>query len=708
MLAAGALVASLFAVGAAPAAALDEDSKPNAPAATSACVGDATDDWMFSDVSEMNTFRAEINCLAYYGVTVGYGDGNFGPEDDVTRGQMVLFMERAADKAGADAEAVVGDFAETGSDPVNRGDMGLLIARLLVAATTAESSVNVTNNADGTFAVSGVGADDWDYFADSRRLQNRVKDSAASALYELGVAKGSMGDFMPASSVSRGEMAAFITRALDHTSARPAGVSIQSHTAGEVTVSVRDANFHPVPNAQIDIVSITSARIDEAFNEDGTCNTPRFNTEPANATRCEIDANDPVTGLSGDFSTSVPVAEGGTTVFAWEGETGDKHEDGGEGLASVELTEIAPNPAANAKVTTDMAMGANRAVFGSTVTVTIQLVDADGGDAGPPEDGASYQVVVRTLADDPLNAASDDLNTAATAVTEGSSVTTNTYNVDASGKATFTVTAPDPDPNDDDDPDTGSVDRVRVTYTVTQLSGPLETGTQNQAAITDPSATITFSDAPSVPRIAAVTASADYLMAPPSGSANNVVTVTIADQYGKPMRNQMVRLSSTYEPTGDRTSGFPVARRTDSSGSVRIGYTYTGAASVETVIAHVADDDATLGTDNRVPANTTTAGQADIYWVGRAAGPDVASGAVLVADIEQKTLIVADTTNGPQLVRYDDNDQFEVGGALVTQATFEQTLGADSSNNDTLIVSSYDPDDASDVARFSLTVVDNT
>ena len=153
MLATGALIASLLAVGASPAAAIDENSKPNAAAATSACVGDATGDMMFSDVSEGHAFRAAINCLAYYGVTVGYGDGTFRPNDDVARYQMVLFMERAAAAAGADADAVVGDFAETGSDPVNRGDMALLIARLLVAATTAESAVNVTNNDDGTFTV---------------------------------------------------------------------------------------------------------------------------------------------------------------------------------------------------------------------------------------------------------------------------------------------------------------------------------------------------------------------------------------------------------------------------------------------------------------------------------------------------------------------------------------------------------------------------
>ena len=140
VLAATTLVASLLAVGAGPAAALDEDSVPNAPAATSACVGDAAGDMMFPDVSEGHAFRGAINCLAYYGVTVGYSDGTFRPNDDVARYQMVLFMERAAAAAGADAEAVVGDFAETGSDPVHRGDMALLIARLLVASTTAEST----------------------------------------------------------------------------------------------------------------------------------------------------------------------------------------------------------------------------------------------------------------------------------------------------------------------------------------------------------------------------------------------------------------------------------------------------------------------------------------------------------------------------------------------------------------------------------------
>ena len=738
VLAATTLVASLLAVGAGPAAALDDDSKPNAPAATSACVGDAAADMMFPDVSEGHAFRGAINCLAYYGVTVGYSDGTFRPNDDVARYQMVLFMERAAAAAGADAEAVVGDFAETGSDPVNRGDMALLIARLLVASTTAESAVNVTNNDDGTFAVSGVDADDWDYFADSRGSQNRVHDSAASALYELGVAMGTgMGNFSPSSSVSRGAMAAFITRALAHTSARPEGVTIQSHAPGEVIISVRDANFHPVANAPLDIFSARADQVDEAFSEDGSCYTPRLTREDGDAMGvCKIDALDPITNLSGDHTASITVnvKAGGTTVWAWTGEHDDEVEDGGEGLASINLTETAPLTADAAKVTTDMAMGVSRAAFGSTVTVTIQLIDttAGNGDAGPTAGNTSYTVIERRETD--TNEATDG---DPGAVTAGAQVTTRTLTVDASGKATFTITADDPDPTDRNNPDGDTtvdpvvpnrIDRVRVTISVAPAvanAGPALNADLSSTAA-DGTQTITFSDAASVVSNATVEGRADYLMAPSNGSASNVVTVTVVDQYGHPMRNQMVRLSSTHAPVGAdpaNASTFPVARRTDSSGSVRIGYTRVGGASVETVVAHNAADAAadgtavTLDATNRIPANTTDGGQASVYWVSALTAATLDAGAALVADADTNTLIIANTTDGPQLVRYDDNDQFIVNDATadpaltavpITLAAFEQYLAADSSNNDTVAVASYDATDSSDVATFTLTVQANT
>ena len=712
VLAVGALVASLFAVGAGPAVALDEDSKPNSVAATSACVGDANDDMMFSDVAEGHIFWGDISCLAYYGVTIGYGDGTFRPGADVSNGEMVRFMERAAAAGGADAEAVVGDFAETGSDPVHRGDMALLIARLLVEATSEESPVNVKNNDDGTFTVEGVDGDDWDFFADSRRLQNRVSDSAASALYELGVANGTgMGDFSPEASVSRGEMAAFITRALAHTTARPEGVTIQSDGLGEVIVSVRDANFQPVADAAVDVFSADADRVGEAFNADGSCYTAILTGVAGNAEVCEIDALDALTGLSGDFdpgSIDVNVKAGGTTVWAWTGESGDEVEDGGEGLASINLTETAPVAAAAAKVTTDLAEGAFRVHFGSTVTVTIQLVGADGADAVPDAGGSSYKVTI--LRASATGVPTDDHAVAPLPVSDdrAESKTTQVLKVDASGKATFEITASDPDPTDSnnedgDGPGTHKIDVVTVTYKVARAARgwPVD----NAISSTDSGEqTIRFSDARATLAGGSVKPTTDFLMAPTSGSASNAVTVTVVDQYGDPIRGHLVSLSSTHNPSTNGSSTFPVARPTDSSGSVRIGYTYTGAGSTETIQAWTASD-----TTDKAMLTTIREATADFYWATPAAGPTVGRGQVLAADLERNILVIVG--DGPQLVLYDDNDQFQVGPsgfqALTSMAAFEEALAADLEEEgtpDSVTVTSYDPTDAGDVARFVLTV----
>ena len=53
-------------------------------------MGPALEDAGFTDLGALDAAVANINCLAYYGVTIGYGDGTFGPGNDVTRGQMVL------------------------------------------------------------------------------------------------------------------------------------------------------------------------------------------------------------------------------------------------------------------------------------------------------------------------------------------------------------------------------------------------------------------------------------------------------------------------------------------------------------------------------------------------------------------------------------------------------------------------------------------
>ena len=277
VLAVGALVASLFAVGAAPAAADeigDEDGKAEVDykAPADACVGAAATDRLFADVPEDHGFRGAINCLAHYGITVGYGDGTYQPAVNVPRYQMVLFMERVAALVGIDDSSdVLGGFATAGTDgdDVSRADMAVLISNLLIAASGNE----VKRDSSGQITINRNPSSGFDYFADARDDEPRRVDEAVSALYELGVVEGiGNGDYAPAGTVDRGSMAAFITRALGHTNARPVGVSAQLSGA-QITVSIRDDNHAPVVNAAVDAFSIGVAIESKAFKDDGTCSS---------------------------------------------------------------------------------------------------------------------------------------------------------------------------------------------------------------------------------------------------------------------------------------------------------------------------------------------------------------------------------------------------------------------------------------------------
>ena len=676
VLAAGALVASLLAVGASPAAALDEDSKPNAAAATSACVGDATGDMMFSDVSEGHAFRGDINCLAYYGVTIGYGDGTFRPNADVSNEEMVLFMERAAAAAGADAEAVVGDFADTGSDPVHRGDMALLIARLLVASTTKESTPNVTNNADGTFAVSTVMAADWDYFADSRGSQNRVHDSAASALYELGVAKGTgMGNFSPASTVSRGAMAAFITRALAHTTARPEGVTVQELATGGAKVSVRDADFRPVANASLDLFSIATANLDRAFRNDGACNVSQLADASggSGSRKCEIDFIDPVTQVgTGDYDQAITAAKGGTTLWVWTGEVGDKVTRDSEGVAMINLTKSSPTTGAHVKVSTSEPRNITLTRFGSTVTVTVQLVDtvdaANNAVPTPAQRDLSFGLTIRECRVTNNGTDANAVLTTCDAATAEKVDTSGAFKLGPTGEATFDVTLADPDTDDtgDDNPDTGVVTYVIVLPTeITIATGSTATGD------------VDFSEAASVVTAVSVSTPIAYAMVPASGTAGNTAVVMVTDQYGAGMAGQSVVLSRA-DANASR-SNFPTqGRRTGVDGRVRIGYAHNTEQEAETFTATVTLAD----------GSTTVTGDATFYWVTAGAAGDVTARAVVAGDLEKNEIVVAGDVGGTttyMLLRYDSNDQFTVTDTDTTGSTaagygittFEEWLAKD-------------------------------
>ena len=93
-----ALVGSLLAVSAVPAAAAG-DKEPTYPATYSACVGAAAEDAGLTDM-DGHSFEAAANCLAHYNITKGTSEGVFSPSASVTRLQMALFLARAAGPAG--------------------------------------------------------------------------------------------------------------------------------------------------------------------------------------------------------------------------------------------------------------------------------------------------------------------------------------------------------------------------------------------------------------------------------------------------------------------------------------------------------------------------------------------------------------------------------------------------------------------------------
>src|SRR5918996_2812237 len=52
----------------------------------------------FSDVPDGHSFHDDIDWLADYGITTGFGDGTFRPSDPVTRGQMARFLHRLSNE----------------------------------------------------------------------------------------------------------------------------------------------------------------------------------------------------------------------------------------------------------------------------------------------------------------------------------------------------------------------------------------------------------------------------------------------------------------------------------------------------------------------------------------------------------------------------------------------------------------------------------
>lgn len=685
VLAASALVASVLAAGAVPAGAVTD--RADHTTRLSACVGDAVTDRMFSDVSAGHVFRNAINCVAHYGITRGTGDGfSYSPEQDVTRAEMALFIARAAEVAGVDLSSVRGasfdDIDDTWQeaqdainrlatagmipsggafrpdDAITRAEMATFLIGLLV-----EAAPDVTKDSSGTILLGVAGSRS---VADDRFPDASGADIAA--IYELGVTRGASPaavqdrttppldlNYEPDGTVDRGQMAAFITRALAHTGLRPRGVSAQFDGA-DVVVSVRDDSFRPVAGAPVDVFWASAADEGGVFAAEGTCD--QATQADSSSGLCEIDTTDPTTASDGDARVAVTglrrVPKGGAVVWAW---TGRLHDTVGRGteLRRLEVVEGADVGFASTTLVT-RSLNARKVHIGGSVLYILQLRDIVGNVATGVNgrDPARWTLSVqRPGAEDPE---------------------VQTLVSDSTGKVAFSIGHA-----------TGTGD-VPVTYTLspTDNAPPATVFADGTGA---GKGRLIFSDeAPSIDT--ATVDTRDYVYVSGRGASNRA-TVIVLDQYGNPVPGTKVKLARDQA-----CSAVSAEFTVDSRGSHRFAYQYSGSGGTETLTPCYG-----------VTSATTAGTAATVYWAADAGPSYTTGGPVLAGDVRRRQ-IVADDGEGPVLLIYDGNDRFNLRGSPTSMVVFEAVL-ADALNRTSpglnLSWSNYQPGSDGRVTEYSLT-----
>lgn len=648
------LVASVVFVAPHPVNAVD--GRPDHLPAYSACIGDAEKPTGFRDV--VGHFAEQgINCLVYYGITVGKTPDLFAPNQPITRWQTALFLVRAAGPAGIAVPepsdqgfADIGHHAShiqdainqlaamritTGTSPVtfhpdarmDRRQMALFLYRFLQLAPTGPGG------ADASVVIP-----DDDVFEDLEGQPDRVV-TAVGVMYEMGVTAGvNASTFSPETLLTRAQMALFVTRALAHTNARPAGVTMQSASAVisagdtlEVQISARDQGFRPRSGGLVDVFSTSADDPFASFDSDGSC---LRGAEVAFGGRaCVIDRSDQRLDEFGNLQVVLEPPDN-VRLWAWSGSL--DNEFGLDTTRSTTVDVHVLKPVSAVRVTDDMPITARVMKLGDPIRFVFQLVDEDGRSVGE----AGYRVQISTTYE--TNGVSD-------------LTTVRTHRTDAGGRVAVSFPAPDPDRAADDDETMLDIDVVVQALAVVD-------GTTLGVVAGDDStadARVAWSEQNPVATTLRVRQRVAYHeltgMAP---GPVNVMRALLTDQYGDPVAGAGIEFQS------DNGSGLglaPVARNTDARGVASLRYIWTGTDPTSELISA------------ETAGGGVTAQPLFHYW---AASQDYGRSAlgvpILLQDVGRN--VILHDAGRPKLVRYDENDEFSIRGVGVRIDSFEEAL----------------------------------
>ena len=556
VLAALAMVASVLV--AAPAVAADDPEAGALRLLSEAC--DDAPDSGFEDIPANHANTGDIDCIAYYGITKGTSATTYSPRMSVTREHMALFLTRLAALVGIEMASDPGDpgFTDTGelsaksqtaiaqladlgiakgtsttmyspADRVKRGQMALFISRLMNLMDPFEDD-NDENDAFAYIPSQVEDTDDTPVGSPFTDLGDTTKTAydAITNLYELGVASGiSATAYAPLADITRAAMAEFMAAVLDHSNARPAGVTAQVSKStgfgtveGTLAVSARDDSFAPM--ADVSIAIFTNA--DSDFDDDGECATDDV---------CDWSDSENPTDDSGNYFEVIDVltddGEGAAgnmtnseTWYAWMGDE-DNSEFNVNETAHVTVTLTANADALGIRISTDIKANANLNTVNlgkdTTVVLTAQLIDNAGADADALDD---HNAVAKEGVELDIVWAQDPGGTVFPAP--------DSMETDADGQVTFEITGP---PDDEDDETQTRADMVT-------FSGDVDEGEADEG-----SRTVTVNWTEMDAAVTTPMASAPDYTIIDDDEVSFRVTVSYYDQYGNgDAQNQTVTITA--------------------------------------------------------------------------------------------------------------------------------------------------------------------
>ena len=677
-----AMVAGLAAPGTAQTSPTDGVGRADNRAEYSACVGAAYLEpgasGPFLDVRGWN-LEDEIFCVAHYGITEGRTPTTYSPTEPTLRWQMALFLYRAAMPAGIvlprpardqgftdigglsdEAWQAVNSLAEmgimTGEDglfspnlPVSRSSMARLMAAFLRVSTPGTGAYGPAARLQDIRPDNTVFTDTEDLFAGAYR--------DIELIYELGITEGkTVSTYAPDDSVTRGQMAAFITRMLSHTLARPVGVSVQVGSGQgaevEVTASVRDVSYQPRRDVPVDMFWIGDP--DSTFSTARTC--PRDADEVGSGARlCEIDDDDNRTNAAGDVVTTITQTSAGK-VWAWTGKKGDRVRSAPVGTLSGSQGVGSARVAAGLKVSDSLAENQQKLKYGRPVTFILQVVDEDGA----PMDLRDIGIRISSTEVAPSGGT-------------GSRTDVRTHRTDDRGQINLTYTQTDPDISRAD----GDA-RLTLTLYADTISQDLqlEDDTTNGLVVAGGAAEeaeVSWSD--DEPEAAALVLDQMEAHHPASAAgrgAANRVTATVIDQYGNRFSGVRRVFFDSDDPDGvgqAAAAGAGSLRRTTTRGGIAtLDYQRDSADSgVEIIRAWVDRQDGP-----RLDSNDLAH-----YWTKSPAGLERRSavGSLRLIDADADWLVFEDNGREVWAASYDSNDRF-IGrsGLGIPLAEFENQL----------------------------------